>query len=398
MEEEFIYPSDEELADSFVDDLFKAFMLEIQKYPVLSIEEQKELSRKYKNGDMSAREKLINHNLRLVVYIASAYKNTIKHLKIMDIIQEGTIGLIKAIDKYNPNIGALSTYATHWIRQAITRAIDDTDEEIRKPVHISFLIRKYRRILNDATKHQMQTPSDEELLKLLDCTRETLEVIKVKVHEKVVSSQTKINDEDDSELGDFIADTRNDYNDVLDNLNDQELLAVIKNKLNPLEYYFLYNYEIDKNSDEATLQGLADEFNITRERVRQIKKKAYEKSGKYVKDKKLRRIEATRIEKNSGIPLSRMNLKPYDIDNIVLYKMVKKQLSELDNSILSHILFGEVKLSNQEMANFFKISMQELEARMKHINSRVRKCFEDSENFKRERMITIRMYGTKNLC
>ena len=395
MEEEFIYPSDEELAASFVDDLFNAFMVEIKKYPVLSIEEQKALAIRLRNGDTSVKDILTKHNLRLVVYVASAYKNKIKHLKIMDIIQEGCIGLLKAIDKYEPEKGAFSTYAIYWIRQAITRAIDDTDEEIRKPVHVSFKIRKYRHILNEAERNHTPIPDDDELMAMLECNEETLEIIKKKAFEKVVSTQTKVGDEDDSELGDFIADTKDDFSDVLDNLNDQELLSVIKNKLNPLEYYFLYNYEIDKNSDDATLQGLANEFNVTRERVRQIKKKAYEKSGKYVKDKKLRRIEAARIEKNLGISLSRINLKPYDIDNIVLYQMVKKQLSELDNLILSHILFSEIKLNNQEMAKFFKISKQELDKRMKRINLKVRKCLEDSENFKREKMVTIRMYGTK---
>ncbi|MDE6292463.1 MAG: sigma-70 family RNA polymerase sigma factor, partial [Bacilli bacterium] len=314
MEEEFIYPSDEELAASFVDDLFSAFMVEIKKYPVLPIETQKDLTMQYKAGDMSAREKLFNHNLRLVVYVASAYKNRIKHLKIMDIIQEGGIGLLKAIDKYEPKKGAFSTYAIFWIRQAIMRAIDDQDEDIRKPVHIAYKIRKYRHICSEASRNQTPIPTDEELMEILECSEDALELIKKKAEEKVVSTQTKVGDEDDSELGDFIADTRNDFEDVLEDLNDQELLVVIKNKLLPIEYYFLYNYEIDKKSEDATLQGLANDFNVTRERVRQVKKRAYDKAGKYVKNKKLRHIEAERIEKNLGIPISKIDVRPYDVD------------------------------------------------------------------------------------
>lgn len=395
MEEEFIYPSDEELAASFVDDLFSAFMVEIKRYPVLSIEEQKDLARKYRKGDMSAREKLINHNLRLVVYIASAYKDKIKHLKIMDIIQEGVIGLMRAIDKYDPDIGAFSTYAIPWIRQAVTRSIDDNEDEIRKPVHITYKIRKYRHILAVAERNNTPIPNDQELMEMLDCNEDALDLIKEKSTETVVSAQTKVGDEDDSELGDFIADTKNDFNDVLDNIDDQELLVVIKNKLRPIEYYFLYYYEIDKKSEDATLQLLADEFNITRERVRQLKKKAYDKSGKYVKDKKIRHMEGQKIENNLGIPLSKIDIKPYNINNIVLYLIIKKKLSEVENKVLRYILFSELKLDAKEVARCFNISIGEYAAIVKKIDLMTKECLEDRENFENEKNKTVNMYGTK---
>lgn len=395
MEEEFIYPSDEELAASFVDDLFSAFMVEIKKYPVLPIETQKDLAMQYKNGDISAREKLFNHNLRLVVYVASAYKNRIKHLKIMDIIQEGGIGLLKAIDKYEPKKGAFSTYAIYWIRQSITRAIDEQDEDIRKPVHITYKIRKYRHIRNEAIRNHTPIPDDKELMEILECSEDALELIKQKADETVVSTQTKIGDDEDSELGDFIADTRNDFEDVLEDLNDQELLVVIKNKLNPIEYYFLYNYEIDKKSDDATLQALANDFNVTRERVRQIKKKAYNKSGKYVKNKKLRHMEATKIENNLEIPISKIDVRPYDVDNIVLYSIIKKELSLLERSILGQMLFGEIKMDGEELAKHFGLSKKDFESLLKVIKIKVAKCLKDKDTFEQEKMKIIRMYGTK---
>lgn len=395
MEEEFIYPSDEELADYFVDDLFNAFMVEIKKYPVLPIETQKDLAKQYKSGDQSAKEKLTNHNLRLVAYVASAYKNRIKHLKIMDIIQEGCIGLLKAIDRYEPEKGAFSTYAIPWIRQAIMRAIDNQDEDIRKPVHISFKIRKYRHICNEADRNHTPLPDDVELMEILECSEDTLELIKKKALETVVSAQTKVGDEDDSELGDFIADTRNDFDDALEDLNDQELLVVIKNKLRPIEYYFLYNYEIDKNSDDATLEGLAKDFNLTRERVRQIKKKAYDKSGIYVKNKKIRHMEAERIKKSLEIPISKIDVRPYDVDNVVLYSIIKNDLSLLERSILGNMLFGEIKMDGDELAKHFGLLKRDFESLVKKITIKVAKVFEDKDAFEQEKMKIIRMYKTK---
>lgn len=395
MDEEFIYPSDEELAASFVDDLFSAFMVEIKRYPILSIEEQKVLARKYRNGDMSARETLVNHNLRLVVYVASAYKNRIQHLKIMDIIQEGSIGLMRAIDKYDPDVGALSTYAINWIRQAITQAIDDGEEEIRKPRHMAYKIRKYRYLCNAAERKNAPMPSVQELMKIFDCSKKSLELIIEKANEAVVSAQTKISDEDNSELEDFIPDKRNDFDEVLNNINDQELLAVLKSKLRPIEYYFLYNYEINKQSDDATLESLALEFNVTRERVRQIKAKAYEKAGNYVKNKKLRGIEVKKIEESMNMPITKTSVMPININNIILYSLLQKELSSLEERILAHILFSDIVLNTIEQASLFNVSLKEYDTIVKKLRLKIKKCFEDHKCFDEEKERLISIFGTK---
>ncbi len=395
MEEEFLYPSDEELATSFVDDLFSAFMVEIKKYPVLSINEQKELAREYKKGDISAREKLFNHNLRLVVYVASAFKNRINHLKIMDIIQEGTIGLMKAIDKYDPEIGAFSTYAINWIRQAISRAIDDNEEEIRKPVHMIFKIRKYRYLCNQAKSMNLPIPSDEELMRKLDCPKETLELIKEKAAEQVVSVQTKVGDEEDSELGDFIPDSKDEFDEVLNNLNDHELLAVIKEKLSCHEYYFLYNYDIDKKNDDITLEKLAKDFYITRERVRQIKKKAYGKIGNYVKNRNIRHREVTRIEKEIKVPITMVNVTPININNIIVYKMLKDELDDLERRILANLLFGEIKMDNRQLANYFDVSIKEYGCLIKMLKGKIVDKLKDNDSFEEFKSKLLKMYGTK---
>ena len=135
--------SDKELAESFVGDAFSMYMKEVFSYAPLSIEENKDLARAYRMGDFKAKEKMINGNLRLVVNVAYKYRSRITHLQILDVIQEGNLGLMRAIEDYDPEVGAFSTYAMWWIKQAISRSISDKESEIRKPVHIQERLTRY---------------------------------------------------------------------------------------------------------------------------------------------------------------------------------------------------------------------------------------------------------------
>lgn len=392
MEEEFIYPSDEELAASFVDDLFSAFMTEVRKYPLLPLDEINELKKKYDDGDKEAKTKIVNHNLRLVVSIASRHKYRIKHLDIMDIIQEGVIGLMKAVDRYDPNKGAFSTCAVPWINQAILRAIEDKEDEIRKPVHIGFLIRKYRFLMSKGIPY-----TDEELRETLDCSEETLKLIKKKANETLVSAQTLVGDDEKNELGDFIAyeEEVSSYDQVINKINDQELLFVLKNKLIPIEYYFLYAYDLDSESEDNTLEKMAKDFNITRERVRQIKKKAYEKAGKYVKNRNLRHKEAEKIAQEYNIPVSKFNVKPCSIKNIILYNYVKNRLDPIEQRILANYLFGNIKMSNKERKDFFFLKDNEYDEIINIIMKKIKDILKDKEAFDTEIENITKMYGTQ---
>ena len=141
--------SDKELAESFVGDAFSMYMKEVFSYAPLSIEENKDLARAYRMGDFKAKEKMINGNLRLVVNVAYKYRSRITHLQILDVIQEGNLGLMRAIEDYDPEVGAFSTYAMWWIKQAISRSISDKESEIRKPVHIQERLTRYFRLLEE---------------------------------------------------------------------------------------------------------------------------------------------------------------------------------------------------------------------------------------------------------
>ena len=269
--EDIIILDDEILESTFSDDAFKLYMQEIKQYPLLNKEETIYLFKKYQNGDLNAKEKLINCNLRLVVTVASRYNSYINHLQILDIIQEGNLGLIRALETYDPEQGAFSTYAVQWIRQKITRGMSNTEATIRKPVHMEILIRQFKRLV-DKYKGGVEL-SDLEIMRALKIDKDTLNLIYETLNNSVVSINQKVGDEEDSELGDLILSTSDSgYNQVLDKMDSHDLFCVLKEILNDREYYVLYNRVLME--EILTLEQLGEKLNLTRERVRQIEAKA----------------------------------------------------------------------------------------------------------------------------
>ena len=270
-----------------VDDPVRMYLKEIGKVPLLTIEEETELAKKMVEGDDRARKKLAEANLRLVVSIAKRYVG--RGMMFLDLIQEGNLGLIKAVEKFDYNKGyKFSTYATWWIRQAITRAIADQARTIRIPVHmvetINKLIRESRRLLQELGRE----PTPDELAKELNMTYDKVREI-MKIAQEPVSLETPIGEEEDSHLGDFIPDEdapapaeaasymllREQLTDVLDTLTSREA-RVLKLRFG-LE-----------DGRSRTLEEVGKEFNVTRERIRQIEAKALRKLRHPSRSKKLK--------------------------------------------------------------------------------------------------------------
>jgi len=270
-----------------VDDPVRMYLKEIGKVPLLSIDEENDLARLMLEGDIEARRRLAEANLRLVVSIAKRYVG--RGMMFLDLIQEGNLGLIKAVEKFDHNKGyKFSTYATWWIRQAITRAIADQARTIRIPVHmvetINKLIRESRRLLQELGRE----PTPEELAKELNMTYDKVREI-MKIAQEPVSLETPIGEEEDSHLGDFIPDEeapapaeaasylllREQLTDVLDTLTSREA-RVLKLRFG-LE-----------DGRARTLEEVGKEFNVTRERIRQIEAKALRKLRHPSRSKKLK--------------------------------------------------------------------------------------------------------------
>ena len=284
--------NDEELVGSYTDDIsddsVRMYLREIGKIPLLTLEEESDLSKKAMAGDRKAKDRMAEANMRLVVSIAKRYSG--RGLDLLDLIQEGNTGLLRAVDKFDPEKGfKFSTYATWWIRQAITRAIADQARTIRIPVHMVETINKLMRTQRRLTQELNRDPTNEELAKEMDMEVEKIEHI-MKIKQDITSLDAGIgrddNDGEESTLGDFIEDEdtaspeesassqllKEQVREILGSLSDRERKI--------LEMRFGLN-----GTKSHTLEEVGLEFAVTRERIRQIE--ALLKLRKHKDSKKL---------------------------------------------------------------------------------------------------------------
>lgn len=270
-----------------MDDPVKVYLKEIGRVPLLTPEEEIELAIRISEGDEAAKQKLAESNLRLVVSIAKRYVG--RGMQFLDLIQEGNLGLIKAVDKFDFTKGfKFSTYATWWIRQAITRAIADQARTIRIPVHMVETINKVKKTSSLLLHKNGRDPTAEEIANELDMPVEKVREI-LRVAQEPVSLETPIGEEEDSHLGDFIPD--DDAlapADAASMLLLKEQLADVLKTLTPREEKVLSLRFGLEDGHPRTLEEVGKEFNVTRERIRQIEAKALRKLRHPSRSKKLK--------------------------------------------------------------------------------------------------------------
>ena len=270
-----------------VEDHVRMYLKEIGKVPLLSLDEEIKLAQRMKDGDESAKQRLAEANLRLVVSIAKRYVG--RGMQFLDLIQEGNLGLIKAVEKFDYTKGyKFSTYATWWIRQAITRAIADQARTIRIPVHMVETINKLMRIQRQLIQENGREPQVEEVAKEMNMSIDKVREI-MKIAQEPVSLETPIGEEEDSHLGDFIPDDdapapaeaasftmlKEQLNNVLSTLTDREA------KVLRLRFGL-------EDGRARTLEEVGFEFGVTRERIRQIEAKALRKLRHPSRSRKLK--------------------------------------------------------------------------------------------------------------
>ncbi len=270
-----------------IDDPVRMYLKEIGKVPLLTAEQEIDLAKRLEEGDEAAKQQLAEANLRLVVSIAKRYVG--RGMLFLDLIQEGNLGLIKAVEKFDYRKGfKFSTYATWWIRQAITRAIADQARTIRIPVHMVETINRLIRVQRQLLQELGREPSPEEIAAQMDIPVEKVREIQ-KVSQEPVSLETPIGEEEDSHLGDFIQDEnvqvpaeaaaytllREQLDEVLDTLTDRERQVL------------RLRFGLD-DGRARTLEEVGREFHVTRERIRQIEAKALRKLRQPSRSRKLR--------------------------------------------------------------------------------------------------------------
>ncbi len=270
-----------------VDDPVKMYLKDIGKVPLLTSEEEIVLAKRMLEGDEYAKAKLSESNLRLVVSIAKRYVGRTS-MQFLDLIQEGNLGLLKAVEKFDHTKGfRFSTYATWWIRQSITRAMADQARTIRIPVHMVETIHKLTRAIRQLLQKLGRDPTTDEIAEYMGLTPEKIVEIQ-KIAQDPISLENPVGEEDDSKIADFIEDEsiRSPIEVATQNLLKEQLMAII-DTLTPREQKVIrLRYGLD-DSHPRTLEEVGREFNVTRERIRQIEAKALRKLRHPNRSKKL---------------------------------------------------------------------------------------------------------------
>ena len=270
-----------------IEDPVRMYLKEIGKVPLLSAEEEIELAKRMENGDEAAEKRLAEANLRLVVSIAKRYVG--RGMLFLDLIQEGNLGLIKAVEKFDYRKGyKFSTYATWWIRQAITRAIADQARTIRIPVHMVETINKLIRVSRQLLQELGREPTPEEIADKMDMSVERVREI-LKISQEPVSLETPIGEEEDSHLGDFIQDDNVPVpaDAAAFTLLKEQLVEVLSTLTDREQKVLRLRFGLD-DGRARTLEEVGKEFNVTRERIRQIEAKALRKLRHPSRSRKLK--------------------------------------------------------------------------------------------------------------
>ena len=287
--------SDEDLeitvdnVDAFADDSVRLYLREIGKIPLLDPDDEADLAKRIVEGDREAKDKMVEANMRLVVSIAKRYSG--RGLDFLDLIQEGNTGLLRAVEKFDPDKGfKFSTYATWWIRQAITRAIADQARTIRIPVHMVETINKVLRTTRKLTTQLNREPTTEEIAKELDMDVDKIEYV-MRIKQDIASLDASVGrdgDDEDSVLGDFVEDEERvspEESAATQILKEQ--LAKIISTLSEREQKIIKMRFGIGGERPHTLEEVGSEFSVTRERIRQIEAKALSKLRKHKDTKKL---------------------------------------------------------------------------------------------------------------
>ena len=287
--------SSEELAitaenvDAFADDSVRLYLREIGKIPLLTPEEEADLAKRIVKGDKKAKDKMVESNMRLVVSIAKRYGG--RGLDFLDLIQEGNTGLLRAVEKFDPDKGfKFSTYATWWVRQAITRAIADQARTIRIPVHMVETINKVLRTSRKLNSELNREPTNEEIAKELDMEPEKIDYV-MRIKQDIASLDASVGregDDEDSVLGDFVEDEERDSpeDSAANQILKEQLSEIIATLTDREQKIIRLRFGIGGGRPH-TLEEVGAEFDVTRERIRQIEAKALSKLRKNKETKKL---------------------------------------------------------------------------------------------------------------
>ncbi len=355
MSNQNIETSDELLSQSSNKSL-KQYINEISKFPVLSMEEQKNLYKKYiEDKDELAKEALINSNLHLVVNIAFSYRKKVNHLQILDLIQEGNMGLIDALKDYNPDLGAFSTHSYYKIKKQILRSIYVEENEIRKPIPMVDMMNRYYKLKKTFDDNRMLL-TDDIIKDKLQIAPQTLDSLKKALNQNIISINQKILD-DDKEMEEYIADDKFDFDNIDKNIDNNLFYIALKELLRPDEYFIMYYHLLIENP--LTLKELVPYFNMSGEGIRTIERKAKIKCKNILGNNSIRN-KLLHIIKNEQAHLYCLKKTPLNPHHIVLFLYMKNELNLLEQKLYYLLYLDKYTYTQSDLANKLGIDISKL--------------------------------------
>lgn len=389
--------SDEELLGILKNDLSKIFIHEIKKYPVATNESNEKYYKAYCNGDFNAREMLIKTNLKLVVTIANKYKPNVVNLQLLDLIQEGIIGLMRSLDLYDPERGAFSTYAFIEIRSAVLRAIYNKEQIIRQSVGLQVEIRHYLKLRDKYQRENKPLPSTSELCKMLGVTEENLRYIVAGAKHSVESLNMAIQEDENKELelGDVIPDSTVDKsNEIIKNMEDHDIYVVLQEILSPIQYFVVYYHILIE--DKMTLDEIGKYFKVTRERIRILEEQAKEIIIKYMPTNSYQfKTILDRVKQREGKKFYQIRDEPILPIQIIKYMYMKGDLTLREQLYFLLKYLSDYKYSESDIAQFLFLKGKDYLEFVGSLKEKINNLLSDIESFREFKKHTIETYKTR---
>lgn len=376
--------TDKELESFLSRNQMNDLMREIKKTPVPTAEENIALVKRYKELENGSKEKirvqneLVEKNLRLVVSVASRFVRRAKSYNILDLVNEGTVGFITGLEKFDLECGVqLSTYVVYWIRQAINRALFTNDKTVRRPEHFEANMTKYRNLVEKYASSNKPLPSDDVLADILDVSIDTVKAMHQDYKFDTTSFDAKIDESDDTELKDFVGSTDEGYKGVLNRIVDREILMFLKSTLSPKCYYIIFHRIIADNT--KTLQDIADIFNISRERVRQIEEATLRKLKRIFERKDIfaKKMAMIRADYN----LEKGYVAPVSPNDIAFYFFIREHLTKEERTLYKLWMFRMENYPPEYYASRLGLSLDDYESVYESLANRIKSQMVYSEVF-----------------
>lgn len=368
----------------YFDYMLKDYLEEVRNYPILSEEEEYNYGIENMKGNMVARKKLIESNLMYVVSIAMEISGSfgyLTHLKIMDLIQEGNIGLIKAVANYDPKKGRVTTYATKKIKRCIYMAISGKESALSVPNRVVENTSKYVQMLNFLDEEEL---SKVEICERLNLSEVDFEKVETNLHLRITSLDVPLvkvetNSSDKSAiLSDIISDENNNINEFMSNLSYYEYIVAIKSLLSPLEYYIFYLKCVSDN--ELTLAEIGKTLYVSGESIRQKEKSLKNKMKLYFKDNfAMLKSILSRIQLLEGNKFYNLKTEPITPDNILVYLFLKDELSDVEQQLLYLVSFGKYNYSIFALSKIVNVDVESLEELLNSLYGRINEALISSE-------------------